>query len=210
MRRGIHRGYQSDQEKPRRAWISEAPGNAGEWVTEAEYRAAGYSPEFDSLPMLVVRSVPVSKLDDRMCEDDKRFIGEWIEKKNDPSPEATEPEAAAANTDAGAGTTRDRQLRRLSQMTKDWRLQHLETQPFLREVTFVRKLYKAYSAEWDHDHCVACWMKFMEPGIEGPDIIHEGYATTAEFVRGADYEWVCPECFSLFREAMAWKEEAAN
>ena len=28
-------------------------------------------------------------------------------------------------------------------MTKDWRLQHLETQPYLRGVSFVRKPYRA-------------------------------------------------------------------
>jgi hypothetical protein len=86
MRIGVHRGYESDQDKrPRRAWVSEAPGEAGEWVTEAEYRAAGYSPEFDTLPVKIVRSVPVSDdLGDHMCEADKRFIDEWIEKKNAP------------------------------------------------------------------------------------------------------------------------------
>jgi hypothetical protein len=84
MRIGIHRGYESDQDKtPRRAWVSEAPGKAGEWVTEAEYRAAGYSPEFDTLGVLIVRSIPVpDDLDDHMCEADKRFIDEWLEKKN--------------------------------------------------------------------------------------------------------------------------------
>jgi hypothetical protein len=90
MRIGIHRGYESDQNAiPRRAWISEAPGKGGEWVTETEYRAAGYSPEFDSLPMLIVQRAPMrvpvpNDLDDRMCEADKRFIDEWI-RKNAPS-----------------------------------------------------------------------------------------------------------------------------
>jgi hypothetical protein len=95
-------------------------------------------------------------------------------------------------------------------MTKDWRLRHLETQPFLRGVTFRWKPYKVYSPEWDHDHCAACWMKFAEPGMEGSDIMHEGYATTAEFVRGEDYEWVCRECFALFREPMGWKEAKSS
>jgi hypothetical protein len=89
-------------------------------------------------------------------------------------------------------------------MTKDWRLAHLETQPYLRGVTFERKLYKSYGPEWDHDHCIACWAKFAE--FDGPEIQHEGYATTAAFVRGADYDWVCSECFSLFRGPMDWIE----
>jgi hypothetical protein len=95
-------------------------------------------------------------------------------------------------------------------VTKDWRLRHLETQPYLRGVAFIRKPYKAYSPGWGHDHCVACWVTLAEPGIKGADIIHEGYATTADFVRGADYDWVCPECFELFREPMLWKELAKN
>ncbi len=95
-------------------------------------------------------------------------------------------------------------------MTKDWRLQHLETQPYLRGVTFVRKPYKAPRLGWEHDHCVACWATFAEPEIKGPDIIHDGYATTADFVRGADYDWVCSECFELFRDPMDWKELAKN
>jgi hypothetical protein len=79
---GIHRGYESDQnEMPRRAWVSEAPGESGEWVTEAQYRAAGYAPEFDTLPVLIVRAVPVpDDLDEQMCEVDKRWIDAWFKK----------------------------------------------------------------------------------------------------------------------------------
>jgi hypothetical protein len=91
-------------------------------------------------------------------------------------------------------------------MEKDWRLANLEGQLYLRGVTFVRKPYKDFRPGWNHDHCVACWVTLAEPKIEGRDILHEGYATTAEFVRGADYDWVCPECFNLFRDYMAWKE----
>lgn len=91
-------------------------------------------------------------------------------------------------------------------MTKDWRLQHLETQPYLRGVSFVRKPYQAYRPGWEHDHCVACWTTLAEPGVEGSEIVHEGYATTADFVRGADYDWVCVPCFKEFREVMAWRD----
>ena len=90
-------------------------------------------------------------------------------------------------------------------MTKDWRLEHLETQPYLRGVSFVLKPYKAPSPRWDHDHCVACWATLAEPGTAGREIVHEGYATTADFPRGADYDWVCVPCFNQFHEVMAWK-----
>jgi hypothetical protein len=54
------------------------------------------------------------------------------------------------------------------------------------------------------DHCAACWATLTEPGIEGENFLHEGYATTAEYVRGAEYEWVCVPCFERFGADMAW------
>jgi hypothetical protein len=91
-------------------------------------------------------------------------------------------------------------------MTKDWRLEHLQTQPYLHGVSFVRKLYRAPRPGWNHDHCVACWATLAEPNIVGADIVHEGYATTDDFVRGADYDRVCVPCFQQFCEVMAWKD----
>jgi hypothetical protein len=91
-------------------------------------------------------------------------------------------------------------------MTKDWRLEHLQTQPYLHGVNFVRKLYRAPRPGWGHDHCVACWATLADPNIAGADIVHEGYATTDDFVRGADYDWVCVPCFQQFCEVMAWKD----
>ena len=41
---------------------------------------------------------------------------------------------------------------------------------------------------------------------EAADVVHEGYATTADFARGADYDWVCVPCFKLFSKAMGWKD----
>jgi hypothetical protein len=95
-------------------------------------------------------------------------------------------------------------------MSKDWRLEHLETQPYLRGVAFVRKPYRAYREGWDHDHCAACWMKFSEVEVPGEVTQREGFATTAAYPRGADYEWVCVECFELFRDDMGWVEFKAT
>ena len=91
-------------------------------------------------------------------------------------------------------------------MTKDWRLERLETQPWLRAVSFVRMPYRAYRADWDHDHCAACWAKFAELNVPEPECLHEGYATTASYVHGAEYEWVCPPCFSQFAGDMDWTD----
>jgi hypothetical protein len=89
-------------------------------------------------------------------------------------------------------------------MTRDWRLEHLETQPYLRGVCFERKPYRPPRPGWEHDHCAGCWAKLAQAGdaTAGADLVHEGYATCADFMRGADYEWVCIPCFDRFAAAM--------
>ncbi|HJY05823.1 MAG TPA: hypothetical protein VJ323_05875 [Bryobacteraceae bacterium] len=73
----------------------------------------------------------------------------------------------------------------------------------LRGVAFIKKQSRQYTPDWDHDHCAACWTKFAE--WDGPDILHDGYATTAEYDRGEDYDWVCPTCFDELRDEMGWR-----
>jgi hypothetical protein len=63
--------------------------------------------------------------------------------------------------------------------------------------------YARWSDSWDHDHCAACWAKFAE--FDGPEIIHEGYATGADYPKGAGYEWVCPTCFADLASALRWR-----
>jgi len=91
-------------------------------------------------------------------------------------------------------------------MTEDWRSKNLETVPYLRGQTFVRKAYTAPRPDWDHDHCAVCWVKLMEPKVSSDDIIHEGYAVTAEYQRGADYVWICPDCFEAGKGQMNWRD----
>jgi len=88
----------------------------------------------------------------------------------------------------------------------DARLEHLQTQPYLRGVRFQKTTYRAYRPGWDHDHCVGCWAKFAEHRSNREPIEREGYTTTADYERGAQYEWVCLNCFSDFKEAMDWTE----
>ncbi|QPQ54260.1 hypothetical protein IC614_07770 [Allosphingosinicella flava] len=95
-------------------------------------------------------------------------------------------------------------------MADDWRLVHLKEQPFLQGQSFIRKSYKAYRPGWEHDHCAACWATIAEPGQSDEAACHEGYATTADYVRGADYEWVCVPCFDEFKAVMAWKDVPAG
>lgn len=85
--------------------------------------------------------------------------------------------------------------------SKDWTGKRYD--PF-RGIRLRRKSYKAPRPDWDHDHCVICWAKFAE--FEGPEILHEGYATTAESKWGEDYHWVCPTCFDDLRNIFGWIE----
>jgi hypothetical protein len=66
---------------------------------------------------------------------------------------------------------------------EDWRLRGQED--YLQSATLIRKQYKAWSDEWEHDHCEFCWAKFMDPNFspehkrfiaEDPDVLTEGYA----------------------------------
>jgi hypothetical protein len=88
-------------------------------------------------------------------------------------------------------------------MSEDWRLEF-----FTFATVFARRkpctpTVRACSPGWEHDHCVACWTKLAEPHVSGEDVVHKGYATTSDFVRGREYEWVCVQCFEQFKEHMA-------
>ena len=38
-----------------------------------------------------------------------------------------------------------------------------------------------------------------------PDVLTEGYTTTAEHERGANWHWVCPRCVGDFAEEFQWR-----
>jgi hypothetical protein len=66
---------------------------------------------------------------------------------------------------------------------EDWRLRGQED--YLQGATLVRKRYKAWSDDWEHDHCEFCWTKFMDPDFspehrkfidKNPEVLTEGYA----------------------------------
>lgn len=85
----------------------------------------------------------------------------------------------------------------------DWRVENAK---WLRGLGLRRKKFKKHNEQWDHDHCAGCWAKFAE--FEGPEIQHEGYATCDDYKFGADYDWVCLQCFSDLKEEMGWTEIA--
>jgi hypothetical protein len=43
-----------------------------------------------------------------------------------------------------------------------------------------------------------------------PDNLKEGYATMADFPKGARYEWVCIQCFSELKAEMGWHAAQAS
>lgn len=64
--------------------------------------------------------------------------------------------------------------------------------------------YVAPTPEWDHDHCLFRWAKFVPRSEEGKEwldqdqhtIYFEGYATVEP--SGAGFDWVCRPCFDDF------------
>ena len=87
----------------------------------------------------------------------------------------------------------------------DWRLAGQES--YLQGVTLELKAYRRWSESWDHDHCEFCWVKLVEPADaadEPGEVLSEGYATTAEHPDGAEYHWICTQCFDDFAERFEW------
>jgi hypothetical protein len=82
----------------------------------------------------------------------------------------------------------------------DWRYQSARD---LRGQSFVFKPYTQYREGWDHDHCSACGDTLAHASVL-PDALHAGWAVTADHVRGADYVWVCQECFALLKDVLEW------
>lgn len=77
-----------------------------------------------------------------------------------------------------------------------------------RGTKLIRKIYEAPRPGWDHDHCSFCQVKFVVPNtassMSDEDVRTEGFTTTSEFVRGADYEWICDDCCADFAEEFGW------
>jgi hypothetical protein len=95
---------------------------------------------------------------------------------------------------------------------EDWRLTGQED--VLADAVLVRKRYRARSETSEHEHCEFCWAKFMDADFspehrkfieDNPDVLTEGYTTTAEHPQGADIYWVCDACFNDFKERFRWR-----
>jgi hypothetical protein len=63
----------------------------------------------------------------------------------------------------------------------------------LRGEPMIFKPYRQWSEDWNHDHCQACSATLCE--LDGPDYLHEGWATTEAYEMGAECAWLCAACF---------------
>ena len=94
----------------------------------------------------------------------------------------------------------------------DWRLNNQAQ--YLAGAVLVWNRYVPANPDNDHDHCEFCWAKFMDPTYsdahrahieQHPEVVTEGYATTAAHPKGADYHWVCAKCFDDLAESFGWR-----
>lgn len=77
----------------------------------------------------------------------------------------------------------------------DWRLSgHVD---HLMGAKLRWSIYRKPRPAWDHDHCVFCTQKIMEEP--------HPRAIQAAYVAVATSDWVCPDCFTDFRERFRWE-----
>jgi len=110
------------------------------------------------------------------------------------------------------GAKRHRTIALMTVPSDDWR--RMRQEKFLPSgTTWVRKRYRARSETWEHEHCEFCAAKFMDPDhsdqhrrvvANDPEILTEGFTTTDQHEKGAEYHWVCASCFADFAEELGW------
>jgi 5-oxoprolinase (ATP-hydrolysing) len=68
--------------------------------------------------------------------------------------------------------------------------------------TFKFKKWGQTYPNWDHDHCLGCMLKIRrtEDCSTKSGDLDQGWAVTADYSHGEDYEWLCEECFDLVKD----------
>lgn len=101
---------------------------------------------------------------------------------------------------------------------RDWRLDLGPENLF--DTTLVKKRYRAWSEDWEHEHCVYCTAKFMDPLFsdlvaqqikETPEILTVGFVVQHASPGGKpDSQWVCETCAQDFCELFRWSLVASE
>ncbi len=100
----------------------------------------------------------------------------------------------------------------MSASEDDWRRRGQER--YLQGARLTLKRYQALSAQWEHEHCVFCWHKFLDTQYseihrqaveERPDLNSaEGYTNLGAQDRPAGKWWICRQCFDDFAAEFEW------
>jgi len=95
----------------------------------------------------------------------------------------------------------------------DWG-QFGQEETFPPGTTLELRRYRTHRPGWDHDHCIFCWAKLMDPDLSeasrravenDPKILTSGYSKGP-----SGGEWVCPSCFEEFAARFGWTAAAGQ
>src|SRR5579872_3812545 len=94
----------------------------------------------------------------------------------------------------------------------DWR--RLRIGPDMVGRRFTRKNYQAMTGQWQHEHCLGCWRKFLDPNYSEADrkmLRDDAFTARVGFTNLADDDgllpgrvWLCQECFDDFKGEYRW------
>jgi hypothetical protein len=82
----------------------------------------------------------------------------------------------------------------MNEEPKDWRIENARR---TQGASFKQVKYEAPRPDWDHDHCAACWAKFMDSAR--PETLDHGYVTLD------GKWWICDQCFNDLKGELDWE-----
>ena len=74
-------------------------------------------------------------------------------------------------------------------MNSDWRLTNQMN--YLYKKKLIKGRFKAYRKGWEHEHCAFCSERI-------DNTVTDAYSTEDR------YHWICPKCFSDFKDMFEW------
>lgn len=67
--------------------------------------------------------------------------------------------------------------------------------------------YRAQDPSWDHEHCIFCWRKFVDPDFhEGHRrmLAEDDHTARKGYTDENERSWVCVECMAEFGDGFGW------